>query len=281
MVVEAPRQAAAVVVDGASKRFASRAGETVAVEDVSLRVAPGEFTSIVGPSGCGKTTLLRMMAGLLEPSSGSIVLDDRPVSGQQHAFGIVYQKPVLLPWRTVLSNVMLAVEIQGDSGDRASLRTRAHELLAEVGLEGFEKSYSNQLSIGMQQRVALCRALVMDPRVLMMDEPFAALDAMTRERMGLLLHRVWLANRKTAFFVTHSIPEAVLLSTTLVAMTPRPGRIAERFEIDLPIPRTLDVLGTPRCVELMQEVRRAVMSDSLSLETETKEEAHANARFRD
>jgi NitT/TauT family transport system ATP-binding protein len=278
MAVEAPPEAAAVVLDGVSKRFGSGAAEVAAVEDVSLRVAPGEFTAIVGPSGCGKTTLLRMLAGLLEPSSGTILLDDRPVAGQQRAFGIVYQKPVLLPWRTVFSNVMLAVEIQGDDGDRAALRSRARDLLQEVGLEGFEKSYSNQLSIGMQQRVALCRALVMDPRVLLMDEPFAALDAMTRERMGLLLHSVWLANRKTAFFVTHSIPEAVLLSTTLVAMSARPGRIAKRFEVDLPIPRTLDLLGTPRCVELMQEVRRAVMTDALSIEEEMEEQPDAGFR---
>jgi NitT/TauT family transport system ATP-binding protein len=278
MAVEAPPEAAAVVLDGVSKRFGSGAAEVAAVEDVSLRVAPGEFTAIVGPSGCGKTTLLRMLAGLLEPSSGTILLDDRPVAGQQRAFGIVYQKPVLLPWRTVFSNVMLAVEIQGDDGDRAALRSRARDLLQEVGLEGFEKSYSNQLSIGMQQRVALCRALVMDPRVLLMDEPFAALDAMTRERMGLLLHSVWLANRKTAFFVTHSIPEAVLLSTTLVAMSARPGRIAKRFEVDLPIPRTLDLLGTPRCVELMQEVRRAVMTDTLSIKEEMEEQLDAGFR---
>jgi len=277
--VEAPPRAAAVTVEKVSKRFPSRAGDVVAVDDVSLGVAPGEFTSIVGPSGCGKTTLLRMMAGLLEPTSGSILLDGQAVAGQQRAFGIVYQKPVLLPWRTVESNVMLAVEIQGGAGETPALRSRARELLAEVGLQGFEKSYSNQLSIGMQQRVALCRALVMDPRVLMMDEPFAALDAMTRERMGLLLHSVWLANRKTAFFVTHSIPEAVLLSTKLIAMTPRPGRVAKRFEIDLPIPRTLDVLGTPRCVELMQQGRRAVMGDSLSLEAE--EEGQPNVGFRD
>jgi NitT/TauT family transport system ATP-binding protein len=278
MAVEAPPEAAAVVLDGVSKRFGSGAAEVAAVEDVSLRVAPGEFTAIVGPSGCGKTTLLRMLAGLLEPSSGTSLLDDRPVAGQQRAFGIVYQKPVLLPWRTVFSNVMLAVEIQGDDGDRAALRSRARDLLQEVGLEGFEKSYSNQLSIGMQQRVALCRALVMDPRVLLMDEPFAALDAMTRERMGLLLHSVWLANRKTAFFVTHSIPEAVLLSTTLVAMSARPGRIAKRFEVDLPIPRTLDLLGTPRCVELMQEVRRAVMTDTLSIKEEMEEQLDAGFR---
>lgn len=279
MVVQLSPAPAAVVVNGVSKRFWSRSQEVVAVNDVSLQVAPGEFTAIVGPSGCGKTTLLRMLAGLLEPSSGMILLDDRPVAGQQRAFGIVYQKPVLLPWRTVLSNVMLAVEIQSDPGRRGSFRSRALELLREVGLSGFEKSYSNQLSIGMQQRVALCRALVMDPRVLLMDEPFAALDAMTRERMGLLLHGVWLANRKTAFLVTHSIPEAVLLSTTLVAMTPRPGRIARKFEVDLPIPRTLDLLGTPRCVELMQQVRQAVMGDELAFEEE--EERQHNAGFTD
>ncbi len=243
-----------------TRNFATKAGTMRALRPVSLDVPEGEFVSIVGSSGCGKTTLLRIVAGLLAPTTGRVLIEGREVTGPTPSMGIVYQRPVLLPWRTVLSNVLLAAEIQPGVGTGA--RERALMLLREVGLGGFEHSHPAQLSGGMQQRVALCRALLTDPKLLLMDEPFAALDAITRERMGLLLHRLLRGARKTVLFITHGIAEAVFLSHEVIVMTARPGAIGKRMRIDLPEPRELAVLGHSSFAAQAQEIRQAVLQYS-------------------
>jgi NitT/TauT family transport system ATP-binding protein len=243
-----------------TRSFATPQGTMDALRVDSLDVMEGEFLSIVGPSGCGKTTLLRIVAGLLSPTRGRVVVDGREVMGPPASMGIVYQRPVLLPWRTVLANVALASEIQ--PGEYGNARERARALLASVGLSGFEQSYPSQLSGGMQQRVALCRALLTNPKLLLMDEPFAALDAITRERMGSLLHRLLHESRKTVVFITHAISEAVFLSNEVVVMTSRPGTIGKRMRIELPETRGLELFGTRQFAEQAQEIRKAVLQYS-------------------
>jgi NitT/TauT family transport system ATP-binding protein len=227
-----------------------------ALADVSLDVAPGEFVTIVGPSGCGKTTLLRIMAGLLRPTSGTVHLLGRPVTGPSRSVGIVFQDPVLLPWRTVLDNVMLPVQVLGLDRDR--YRTRALELLGLVGLSGFERKYPHELSGGMRQRVSLARALVHDPALLLMDEPFGALDAMTREAMNLELQRIWRESGKTVAFITHSISEAVFLGDRVVVMSPRPGRIADVVAVELGRPRDLDLMASDAFGVYTRKIRQAL-----------------------
>ena len=227
-----------------------------ALTDVSLAVAPGEFLTIVGPSGCGKTTLLRIMAGLLRPTSGAVHLLGRPVTGPSRNVGIVFQDPVLLPWRTVLDNTMLPVQVLGL--DTVRYRARALELLALVGLDGFERKYPHELSGGMRQRVSLARALVHDPALLLMDEPFGALDAMTREAMNLELQRLWQESGKTVAFITHSISEAVFLGDRVVVMSPRPGRIADVVTVDLGRPRDLDLMASDAFGVYTRKIRRAL-----------------------
>jgi NitT/TauT family transport system ATP-binding protein len=207
-------------------------------------VAAGEFVSIMGPSGCGKSTLLLIVAGLLPASAGEVRIGGRPVTRPQTEVGIVFQNPVLLDWRTVIRNVLLQVESR--RLDVASYRPKAEALLRSVGLAGFEEKYPFELSGGMKQRTAICRALVHDPPLLLMDEPFGALDALTREQMRLDIERLWLETRKTVLFITHSISEAVLLSDSVVVMSPRPGRIDGVFEIELPRPRRLAVQESAR-----------------------------------
>jgi NitT/TauT family transport system ATP-binding protein len=226
-------------IDGVSQHFAAgRRRETVAaLEEITLDVAENEFVTLVGRSGCGKSTLLRIVAGLLRPTCGSVAVDGVQVTGPRRDIGFVFQQPALLPWRNVFDNVLLPVEIQ--RLDRRQYARRAHDLLELVGLESFAKRSPWELSGGMQQRVALCRALVADPAILLMDEPFAALDALTREDLSLELQRIWDEYRKTIVFVTHSIEEAVLLADRVVVMTPRPGRIARVLTVDLPRPRSL------------------------------------------
>ena len=227
-----------------SKTYPASSGPIHALADVSVDVADGEFVSVLGPSGCGKSTLLLMIAGLLAPSAGEIRVAGRPVTRPQTDVGIVFQSPVLLDWRTVIRNVLLQVEAR--ALDLAEHRAKARELLVAVGLEGFEDKYPFELSGGMRQRTAICRALIHDPPLLLMDEPFGALDALTREQMRLDIERLWLERRKTVVFITHSIPEAVLLSDRVVVMSPRPGRIDGILEIDLPRPRRLEVQESPR-----------------------------------
>ena len=232
-----------IAVSRLEKTYLTRAGSRIrALADVTLDIGDGEFVTIVGPSGCGKTTLLRILGGLLAASSGSVELLGRRISGPSRKVGMVFQDPVLLPWRTVLDNVMLPVVVL--RLDRATYRRRALELLALVGLTGFEDKYPHELSGGMRQRVALARALVHDPALLLMDEPFGALDAMTREAMNLELQRIWRESGKTVAFITHSIPEAAFLGDRVIVMSPRPGRIVDVVSVELGRPRDLDMLGS-------------------------------------
>jgi NitT/TauT family transport system ATP-binding protein len=258
----APRRAAVpespsslVRIAGLQKVYRTRDGNEIhALKDIDLDIRAGEFISIVGPSGCGKTTLLKILAGILQRSSGEVVMKGRSLSGPSRELGVVFQAPVLLPWRTVLQNVMVPIEVQHRS--RAEFTARARALIAMVGLAGFEHKYPSELSGGMQQRVGICRALVHDPSFLLMDEPFGALDAMTREQMNEELQRLWRESRKTILLVTHSIPEAVYLADRVVVMTPRPGRIVDVVEVDLPRPRTLAMQNTPEFGRYVAAIRR-------------------------
>ncbi len=236
------RPAASIEVRGLRKQFGGNG--VVAIEDASLSIAPGEFVSVLGPSGCGKSTLLRCIAGLESPSGGSITVNGAPVRGPPEGLGMVFQRDALLDWRNVADNLMLPIDFR--HGDRAAVRERAAALLALTGLQGFESAYPAQLSGGMRQRVAICRALVDDPVLLLMDEPFGALDALTRDQMNIELQRMWLAEHKTVLFVTHSISEAIFLGDRVVVFTPRPGRIANVVEVELPRPRRLAVRASER-----------------------------------
>lgn len=224
-------------IERVSKTFETRSGPPLtALEEIELDVQDGEFISIVGRSGCGKSTLLRLIAGLVPVSAGRITIAGQEVRGPRREVGLMFQQPALMPWRTVMENILFPVEILGLER-RASLE-KAHSLVSLVGLEGFEEHRPWELSGGMQQRVALCRALIHEPRVLLMDEPFAALDALTREELSLELQRIWSDRRTTVVFVTHSIPEAAILSDRVVVMTPRPGRVSRVVEVPVPRPRT-------------------------------------------
>jgi NitT/TauT family transport system ATP-binding protein len=242
-----------------SKTYRTRQGDLVhALDAVTLEVRDEEFVSLVGPSGCGKSTLLRVVGGLTPPSAGVVRVRDAEVREPFPDVGIVFQSAVLLPWRSVLDNVLFSIEMLGRR--RESHREQAMALIELAGLGGFEQRYPWELSGGMQQRVAICRALVHDPGLLLMDEPFGALDAMTREEMGFELLRIWEERRKTILFVTHSIPEAILLSDRVVVMTPRPGRLARVLEVGLPRPRTADMEFDPRFREAAEEIRRLIFT---------------------
>jgi NitT/TauT family transport system ATP-binding protein len=245
---------AVIEIDAITKTYRTSDGEVPSLRPVDMSVKEGEFVVIVGPSGCGKTTLLKMIAGLLRPSSGEIRVDGRVVTRPHRNVGIVFQSPLLLPWRRVLDNVMMPVEVK--RLPRAVYRKRALDLIRMVGLDGFEQKYPWQLSGGMQQRVSICRALVHDPKIVLMDEPFGALDAMTRERMNVELQRIQLETRKTALLITHSIPEAVFLGDRVLVMTQRPGAIAAVYQIPLARPRSLDVMADPVFIDLMQRIRK-------------------------
>ena len=258
---DAPSDAAApavIDIEGLSMVCRGRSQETVALKDANLTVRAGEFISLIGPSGCGKTTLLRLVADLIQPSSGHIqVAGKTPREARlERAYGYVFQAPVLYDWRTVISNVMLPLEIMGI--ERQRRRERAADLLTMVGLEDFQRQYPWQLSGGMQQRVSIARALAFDPKLLLMDEPFGALDEITREAMNLELLRIWQETGKTVVFVTHSIPEAVFLSTRIVVMTPRPGKIERVVEVDLPYPRDERTRESERFFELATHVRETL-----------------------
>ncbi len=232
-----------IVISSLEKTYATRGRTQVqALAGISVEIGAGEFITIVGQSGCGKTTLLKILAGLLQRSAGSVTLRGQPVDEPSRDIGIVFQDPVLLPWRTVFDNVMLPVEVLGL--DRRSSAKRGRDLLGLVGLRGFEEKYPHELSGGMRQRVAIARALVHDPSLLLMDEPFGALDAMTREFMNLELLRIWKESGKTIVFITHSIPEAAFLADRVIVMSARPGRIKEIVEVRLPRPRDLDMMAS-------------------------------------
>jgi NitT/TauT family transport system ATP-binding protein len=227
-----------IEVAGVAKAFRRGDVETRALDGIDLQVESGEFLAVVGPSGCGKSTLLRLIAGLIPPSAGRIMIDGRTVAGPETQLGIVFQKPILLEWRTVLGNVLLQAEMR--RLDAGACLERARRLLAAVGLADFEDRYPHELSGGMQQRAAIVRALLHDPPLLLMDEPFGALDALTREQMRIDLEELWLSTEKTVVFITHSIDEAVLLADRVMVMSPRPGRIERIIDVDLPRPRGLE-----------------------------------------
>ncbi|MGE0061114.1 MAG: ABC transporter ATP-binding protein [Xanthobacteraceae bacterium] len=245
-----------IKIQGLHKTYLTKTGRTVALQNVDLTIGGDEFIALVGPSGCGKSTLLRLISALIKPSKGKLFMDGKPIVGPSHDVGIVFQQAVLLPWRNVLDNVLLPAEILGI--DMKKARERAHQLLELVGLKGFEMRGPHELSGGMQQRAAICRALIHNPSVLLMDEPFAALDALTREELGFELLRIWAVEKKTIIFVTHNISEAILLSDRVVAMSPRPGRISEIVEVDLPRPRTIDMEFTQQFKSYSDRVRAVI-----------------------
>ncbi|GAA3098314.1 ABC transporter ATP-binding protein [Streptomyces rectiviolaceus] len=226
----------AVRLDDVAVRFRTKKKDVTALRDVSLNVGAGEFVAIVGPSGCGKSTLLKLVAGLLAPSSGDVLLGGERVRGPRRDIGYVFQRAALLDWRTARRNILLQAEMRGIPG--AEARARADDLIRMTGLDGFEDAYPHELSGGMQQRVALCRALLHEPPVLLMDEPFGALDALTREQMNVELHRIWRETGTTVLLVTHSIPEAVYLADRVVVMSPRPGTVEEIIDVGLPAERS-------------------------------------------
>jgi len=252
---------AIIALDRVSKTYSSQAGETPALLDVSLAIEQGEFISLIGPSGCGKSTVLRIVADLVPPSAGTVTVNGKSPEAARldRDYGIVFQAPVLYDWRTVEANVRLPLEVAGRARDEREQRVRA--LLRLVGLDAFRNHYPWQLSGGMQQRVAIARALVTNPAILLMDEPFGALDEMTRERLNGELLNVCGETGATALFVTHSISEAVFLSTRVVVLSPRPGRIARVVDVDLPRPRNEKTRALPRFFELVTTVREHLVED--------------------
>ena len=260
-----------VSISGLTKTFPK--GNVTALQGIDLAIEPGEFISLIGPSGCGKSTLLRVIGDLTPPSAGTVEVNGKPAprARQDHDYGMVFQDSVLFDWRTVARNVGLPLELLG--WDRAKRKQRVDEMLGLVELQGFGDHHPWQLSGGMQMRVAIARALAFEPALLLIDEPFGALDEMTRERLNIELLEIWRRMQSTVIFVTHSISEAVFLSTRVVVMSPRPGRIAGTVDVDLPQPRTIDTREEPRFFELVTQVRellRGVGADehgSVSAET--------------
>jgi len=238
-----------------TKIYPTREGrEVLAVEDISFFLAAGEFVSVVGSSGCGKTTLMKLIAGLFPPSAGEIVYRGQPVKRAQRGMGIVFQTPVLLPWLTVLENALLPIRVL--RLNRAEAEARVKDLLALVGLSGFEHTYPFELSGGMQQRAAIVRSLIHEPHLLLMDEPFGALDALSREQLNIELQRIWLTHRKTVFFITHSITEAVFLSDRVLVMSNRPGRIVKELAIPFERPRDFDISTQADFGRYVHEIRQ-------------------------
>lgn len=243
-----------------SVAYPSRKGPVQALERLDLVVQPSSFVSVIGPSGCGKSTLVKLVSGLLKPTTGSIAFDGAVTSGARDDVGVAFQQAALLPWKTALENILLPLRLKGQS--TADARGRAEAMLKLVGLSGFRDSHPHELSGGMQQRVSLARSLIRDPSVLVMDEPFSALDAMTRENMMMELQRIWLEKRPSVLFITHSIAEAVFLSDRVLVMSGRPGRVIADTTVDLPRPRTVETLSAPRFVELSNELRNLFRPDS-------------------
>jgi NitT/TauT family transport system ATP-binding protein len=249
-----------IAFEAAWKVFEARSGEvTTAVADVSLDIAKNEFVCLVGPSGCGKSTLLRLAAGLLLPDRGGVSIGGERVREPRSDTGIVFQSPTLLPWATILDNVLFPAKMMGLAGPE--IRERARSLLKLVGLEGLERRFPRELSGGMQQRAGICRALIHNPDVLLMDEPFGALDALTREELTIELLRIWTTQPKTILFVTHSIPEAVMLSDRVAVMSARPGRVAEVLRVDLPRPRSFEMESADEFHRCTQRIRQLIFGD--------------------
>ncbi len=250
-----PGTAAIEVVD-LCKTYVTADGKIPALEQLTFRVEPGEFVSVLGPSGCGKTTLMHIVAGLTAPTNGVVAVDGVPVSGPQRKIGLVFQVPALMQWRSALNNVLLPTEILGL--DRAASRKRAHELLDLVGLAEFASRYPRELSGGMQQRVGIARALVHDPAILLLDEPFSALDIMTRNQLNTELMRIWSERRKTSMLITHSIPEAVYLSDRVIVLGARPARILDIVAVTLPRPREPAIRVSLPFMQLVDRIGRLV-----------------------
>ncbi|HUF42686.1 MAG TPA: ABC transporter ATP-binding protein [Verrucomicrobiae bacterium] len=249
-----------IAVEEVTRVFANGARTVTALDRISFEVDSGNFVSIVGPSGCGKSTLLKIISGLLPPSSGNIVVNGKRIDQPLENVGMVFQAPVLLKWRSVLGNILLPVEFA--RLDPARYQETARALIKLVGLAGFEDMFPHQLSGGMQQRASLCRALVTDPQLLLMDEPFGALDAMTRDELDLELLRIWEERKKTVLFVTHSIQEAVFLSDKVFVMSARPGRLLEKIEIELPRPRTMEMMSDARFGNYTLKIRALLAAAS-------------------
>jgi NitT/TauT family transport system ATP-binding protein len=256
-------------VEGVSLVYPTSRGPLTALQQLSFGVAPGEFVSVLGPSGCGKSTLLKLVTGLLRPAEGRLALAGRTIDGPRADVGIVFQQPTLLPWKRVIDNVLVPIRARG--GSVAEHHDKAMSLLELVGLSAFARHYPQELSGGMQQRVGIARALLAEPNLLLMDEPFAALDAMTRESMMDELLHIWQRSGKTVLFITHSIPEAVYLSDRVLVMSPRPGRIVDSVRIDLPRPRSVETMAAARFGELCNELRARFRS----LPTAPGEPGHA------
>ena len=257
-LVESPSEKTAarptlIQLDRVSKTYHTADGPVESLQPLSFEIVDGEFLAVVGPSGCGKSTLLKLVAGLLPLSGGRLLIEGEPINGPHDDIGIVFQSPVLLAWRTVLENVMLQIQLRRLSRERYLPKARA--LLELTGLSDFANKQPWQLSGGMQQRASICRALVHDPAILLMDEPFGALDAMTRETMNVELQRIWYETKKTVLFITHSIPEAVFLADRVLVMTERPGAIAAIYDVPLPRPRTLNLMVDPQFTQLTQKIR--------------------------
>jgi len=242
-----------ISIEHLEKVYPTSSGDIHALSDVNLSIADGEFVAIVGPSGCGKTTLLKILAGLESHTGGTATIAGAPIAKPRGDVGMVFQKPVLLPWRTIGQNVLLPLELHRKVG-RAE-KAAAQNLLDMVGLGDFVSKYPKELSGGMQQRAAICRALVHDPAVLLMDEPFGALDAMTRDALNVEVNRIWRETAKTAVLITHSIPEAVFLAQRVIVMSPRPGRIVDVIDVPFGPTRTLDLLGSPEFADLNARIR--------------------------
>jgi len=238
------------------KQYTTRQGSLIAIEDVSFDVAPGEFLCIVGPSGCGKSTLLRILAGLLEPDQGVVFLHGKPITNPREEIGFVFQKANLMPWRTVYDNVLLPMQVK--HMPQVEAQQRVEEALELVGLMEFADNYPHELSGGMAQRVAIARALSYEPEILLLDEPFGALDALTRENLNLEIMRVWEVSRKTVVMVTHNIREAVYLADRVLVLTQRPGRVSKVIPVDLPRPRPISMIYGDEFGTLAYEVRQAI-----------------------
>jgi len=239
-----------------SHRFATADGSLEALRDVSLSVARDEFVCLVGPSGCGKSTLLRAMSGLITPTQGSITLDGMPITAPHPRIRLVFQQANLMPWRNVIDNIALPLELAGAT--RIKRENAARQMIGLVGLDGFDRTYPAELSGGMAQRVAIARALIDEPEVLLLDEPFGALDALTRDQLGEELLRIWQERSSTVLMVTHSIPEAILLADRVLVMSPRPGQIEAEFAVSLPRPRALDAVHSAAAGKLAREIRAAL-----------------------
>jgi NitT/TauT family transport system ATP-binding protein len=248
----------AMSIDHVTKYYKTKTGQVHALEDINLQIKQGEFVAIVGPSGCGKSTLLWGMSGLHDLSKGQIVLNGTPVTGPRPEIGMIFQEANLLPWRNLRQNINFPFEIKRKKV--GPYEDRINQLLNEVGLAGFENKYPRELSGGMQQRASIVRCLSYDPEVILMDEPFGALDAFTRDEMNLLIQKLWMETGKTIIFVTHNVTEAIFLADRVVVLTPRPGRVAHVFDIDLPRPRTIDETFSPPFIEKVLEIKDTIMT---------------------